>query len=381
VKRIFRPTALTIFVLLGVLGCASPSPAGSVDSASTLNLVSQSFVDPDNGWAVAAACPRDASSSASFACRTVVYATVDGGRTWSTTARIIMSPKKIRFVDHLTGWLIGSIGEKCGPNVCPNVVMLSQDGGKSWDRVSTVSGELVDAAAFSRNDAWVLGQVCADAAGCSAEFVRTTTAGQTWDNRDLPLVGGGFHLERFGTNSGWIGGTINGGLGTALLGTLDGGSTWNPLPLPCQGGWSRFDFTSASAGWLVCSPDAASGSAGAIGQVYQTSDAGRTWSRLGPVADPSGSTGSDPKVDQDPIGGLRFVSPDLGWLALADGRLFESDDGGRSWRKILTIAAGVRELQFVNSSTGWILGQSQVWSTTDSGKTWTTAVVIPNPSS
>ena len=42
--------------------------------------------------------------------------------------------------------------------------MRSQDGGKKWDRVSTVSGELVDAAAFSGNDAWALGQLRGESA-------------------------------------------------------------------------------------------------------------------------------------------------------------------------------------------------------------------------
>ena len=370
--RIFRPIALAVLIFV-VVGCSRQNSPGP--GPTTQKLVSQSFVDSENGWVAAAECPTTASSSVSFACRSVIYRTVDGGRTWSVSARIIMSPKKISFTDQQTGWLVGSIGEKCGPNVCPNVVMLSQDGGKSWNRVSTVSGELVDVVAFSGNDAWALGQVCDAVARCSAELVRTTSAGQIWDNRDLPLAGADFHLERFGVANGWVGGTLSGGVGTEMLGTPDGGATWRALALPCQGGSSRFDFISATAGWLICSPSSSKTTGGAVGQIYQTVDAGRSWTDLGVVSDPSTPSTVRGAAAPDPIGGLRFSSPDRGWLVLADGRLFATDDGGQSWRKELTVAAGGRDVQFVTPTTGWILGQNQIWWTADAGKTWTAAFV------
>jgi photosystem II stability/assembly factor-like uncharacterized protein len=310
----------------------------------------------------------------------VVYVTVDAGRTWSTAGRTLLSPKKVHFVDQKTGWLIGSIGEKCGSAICPNVVMLSDDGGKTWNRVSTVSGELVDETAFSGNEAWALGQVCHDAAQCSAEFVRTTTAGQIWDNQNLPLVGRDFHVERYGRTVGWVGGTVDGGQGTALLRSVDGGSTWAPVTLPCQGSWSRFDSFSAKDGWLICSPDAAGAVAISIARIYRTSDGGETWSQLTTITDSSGPTLLDGKAGKDPVGGFHFASIDIGWLALSDGRLFGTDDGGRTWRKVLTDAGGFLDVQSVDHAQGWLLGQRQVWRTTDTGKTWTATTVVSTQS-
>ena len=368
-KRALQQTVLTFIATCLIVSCSSSPFGASSGGALSQRLVSQSFVDADVGWAVASECPANATSAASVACRSIIYQTVDAGRTWSVAAHFLLSPKKIRFVDRETGWLIGSIGEKCGSNICPNVVMRSEDGGRNWDRVSTVSGELVDAVAFSRNDAWALGQVCGVAGGCGAEFVRTTTAGQIWDNQELPVIGGGFHLERFGRLSGWIGGDADGASGSVLLGTVDGGSTWNSFKNPCLGSWSRFDFESVNNGWLLCSPSAASVATGAVGSIYRTNDAGRSWSALGSLSDPSGQA-ADPGTPVDPIGDFRFSSATAGWLALRDGRLFGTEDGGRTWQKVLADAGALQEVEFVDANRGWVLGGTQVWRTTDSGKTW-----------
>jgi photosystem II stability/assembly factor-like uncharacterized protein len=379
VRRILKQIALAVSAAVVVVGC-SPAPFGASSNGAVFQrLISQSFVDADNGWAVASECPSETGSTASVACRSIVYGTVDSGRTWSVVAHFLLSPKRIRFVDRETGWLIGSIGEKCGSNTCPNVVMLSQDGGKKWDRVSTVSGELVDAVAFSRNDAWAIGKVCGAAAGCNAEFVRTTTAGQIWDNQELPLIGSGFHLERFGRLSGWVGGVVADGPGTAMLGTVDGGSTWASLRIPCQGTWSRFDFRSPRDGWLICSPAASTGTI-TVGSVYHTSDAGRSWLALATVSDPPGPADKS-SASIEPVGGFRFSSDTAGWLALRDGRLFGTDDGGRTWRKVLADAGGLQDVDFVDANRGWVLGESQVWRTMDSGKTWSAIAVVASPSS
>ncbi|HLZ10242.1 MAG TPA: hypothetical protein VKT80_16755, partial [Chloroflexota bacterium] len=300
-RRALQQIIVAFGVACVVVGCSSAPLGGTSGGPMSQRLISMSFVDADVGWAVASECPSNSSSATSVACRSIIYGTVDSGRTWSVVAHFLLSPKSIRFVDRQTGWLIGSVGEKCGSNTCPNVVMRSQDGGKTWDRVSTVSGELIDAAAYSRNDAWALGQVCGVAGGCGAELVRTITAGEIWDNQELPLTGSAFHVTRFGPHSGWITGSVDGGAGSALLGTVDGGSTWTNLTNPCRGAWSRVYFGSANDGWLLCSPVPVTGGTGAVGLVYQTSDAGRSWSALASVVDESTQT-TGSTASSDPFG-------------------------------------------------------------------------------
>jgi photosystem II stability/assembly factor-like uncharacterized protein len=374
VGRVYRRIIL-VAILLSVVACANPNSSGSSVGGYTRQLVSQSFVDANNGWALAAECPDDAKSSASFACRSIVYGTSDGGQNWATDARVLLTPKQFRFVDRQTGWLIGSIGKKCGPSVCPNVVMLSVDGGKTWNRVSTVSGELLDLAALSGNDAWAVGRICSDAVNCHAELVKTTTAGQIWDNREVAFTGRDVRLERAGTSAGWVGGTVEGGTGPTLFATVDAGSSWSPLTEPCQGGSTSFDFINPSVGWLICFTSGTKADQNGIGQAYRTSDGGQTWSRLGPV---TGSPAASPvaATQSAPSAGLRFVSADQGWLALTDGRLFATADGGQTWRKAADLAPGLVDLTFFDSTNGWALGVGQIWRTRDSGASWTPVSVI-----
>jgi photosystem II stability/assembly factor-like uncharacterized protein len=327
-----------------------------------------------------AQCQAPTAAPSAGACRTLIYQTSDGGTTWRATTHVLLTPKKIQFVDPKTGWLIGSIGESCGADVCPNVVMLSTDAGATWNRVSTVTGALVDEAATSANDYWALGRVCKDQTSCTAVLVVTTSAGNLWDNRELPLAGQEFHLQRLSPTSSWISGVASVPDGPpTLLRSTDAGATWATFVMPCHGPGTLFDFATRLNGWLLCQDQAQSNSA--IGALYRSDDGGRSWQAMAtlrsaaPAATPVLATPTG-----DDASGLVFTSVRDGWISLSSGRLLATHDGGQTWLTVLHADEPLAAIQFVDPQHGSALGNHDLWLTSDAGATWHKVAIISKES-
>jgi photosystem II stability/assembly factor-like uncharacterized protein len=111
-----------------------------------------------------------------------------------------------------------------------------------------------------------------------------------------------------------------------LYRSTDGGATWLPMPQPSFPVADAF-FLDPTEGWAV-SESPATGLGSAV--LYQTSDAGRTWSRIGPLPT------SSPMSWVFGVGNYRVT-----FSRNADGTL-----------------------------TGWYVGQGELYSTRDLGKTW-----------
>jgi len=355
---------LGIVLLLLLAGCEEPVPVGPL-SPSTLpteaRLTSLSFVDPSHGWVVAADCSGESGSS-SGACRALVYATTNGGRSWSPDGRLLLVPRRMQFTDQETGWLVGGIGQRCGNSTCPNVVMQSTDAGRTWQRTSTTSVDLIDLSFASPRDGWILGQACATSTSCTATLVSTDSAGQTWSNQQLPLSGHGFHLDRLNPSVGWVGGITNGQ--AVLIATSDGGGHWERLDTPCRGESLAFAFPSASQGWLACS--GGNGSRPAASALYRTTDGGRSWqSMASPLVAASTGAPGDAAVTA-----LGFASPTDGWIVDDGGAVLRTRDGGQTRMRSLAANQPVAAGLFLDAAHGWFAGGQAVWATRDGGTTW-----------
>jgi photosystem II stability/assembly factor-like uncharacterized protein len=71
---------------------------------------------------------------------------------------------------------------------------------------------------------------------------------------------------------------------------------------------------------------------------------------------------------------LRFADELNGWAGAETGKLFNTTDGGTTWNeKPLPSSGSVMDIDFVNSSTGWLvtLEDHYLLKTTDGGETWT----------
>jgi photosystem II stability/assembly factor-like uncharacterized protein len=358
--------AIALLLILGLLlvACEEPRPLPA-SSPSTLppgsHLTSLSFVDAAHGWVVASNCDPGKATPATSACRALVYATVDGGQSWSPGARLLLVPRKIQFVDESTGWLIGSIGQQCGNSPCPNVVMRTTDAGRTWERTSTTSADLVDLSFASHRDGWVLGRQCATPSTCKAVLVSTQSDGQSWTNQELPVTGA-LQLDRASPAIGWIGGIENGR--AVLLGTRDDGKTWERIGLPCGEGAVAFDFQSRTDGWLVCS--GSTQTRPGDDTVYRTADAGQTWRAVSSVAVAQANdrqSGGAPRVIH--------VSSSDAWILDGRGNVLVTRDGGKSWEIVLKAGGPLVGATLVDGMHGWAVGGQTIWRTNDAGRTWT----------
>jgi photosystem II stability/assembly factor-like uncharacterized protein len=167
--------------------------------------------------------------------------------------------------------------------------------------------------------------------------------------------------------------------------TWDGGQHWSDVHVPGLSGDVLAGFMTASSpnpGTLVlaigdggssygtCSDPAGSASR-AIGDIAVSSNAGRTWHT---------SAFPDCSVPTQ----ISFINARSGFAVSRSGRdvkselLYETIDGGQSWRRIGTLPKP-GPIDFTTRRSGWLHGGNTIYRTSDGGKTWqhTTACAQP----
>jgi photosystem II stability/assembly factor-like uncharacterized protein len=179
-----------------------------------------------------------------------------------------------------------------------------------------------------------------------------------------------------------VGWAVN-GLGFYM--TWDGGRRWSDVHVPGLSGDSMANFmgaSSPSSRTLVLAlgggsssdgtcADLAGGSSLPIGHVAISSDAGRSWRT---------SSFPDCRVPTQ----ISFINARNGFAvsdsgrAVTPGLLYETADGGRSWRRV----GGLPKpgpIDFTSTERGWLLARNQIYRTSDGGKTWQRTDVCKQP--
>jgi hypothetical protein len=158
----------------------------------------------------------------------------------------------VQFVGSSQGWVVGS-----------DRILHTADGGQHWvtQYLTSTSAGLATVDFADASHGWVVG---------GTTILATTDGGAHW--RALPEPCDPIRAVHFFSSSDGIavagGGVPYPGVpsewGGVLLGTTDGGAHWHRLPSPRA--VQSACFTSAQHGWL-----------GAGGNIYGTSNGGRTW--------------------------------------------------------------------------------------------------------
>jgi len=198
-----------------------------------------------------------------------------------------------------------------------------------------------------------------------------------WKVSDLPRGKGGRLIIQFtSVREGWLADRMN------LWRTLDGGLNWD-LVYSSNESVESFQFVDSGNGFLMISRG-----------LFKTEDGGRSWRRLlTPLAFPRGtlrafrfSTGG--KVGWI-VGGIyrpvtreelsRSPYPNYGIVALpndlygvAEGVIFRTDDGGRTWHEQFR-SRDVHmflDLSFIDPRRGVALADTDVFYTEDGGRSW-----------
>jgi photosystem II stability/assembly factor-like uncharacterized protein len=223
--------------------------------------------------------------------------------------------------------------------------------------------------------------------------VQVGSSGWQWGN-PLPQ-GNTVRAMSFAGPAGYAAGDFG-----TLLRTADGGSTWTGLlsgtfsdlttvqaidgdSLFAGGGcvarrsddggatFRRVAFTPAesscrqplAAGWFV--NEQTGFLALADGTIFRTDNNGDTFAQKTPLPDTAAPGG---RVTQD----IRFLTDQIGVGATAGGRIYRTTDGANSWTVVNTTDRTVHSFAFVDAAHGFAVGDGSLFLTTaDGGATWT----------
>lgn len=297
---------------------------------------------PGRAYLAVTASPNEYSSAGST---TRVFATGDGGRTWTESAPVRAAgyARQLSFADPRDGWLLVSEGAAMDRN--PVQVYRTTDGGANWSLTAQSPPINSDSdigipvvcdktgITFASAVAGWLTSACA--VRLSGELLVSRDGGVTWGSDPLPVpssacADGGCEVTgpQFIDGTAFL--TVETDTGaTDLLVSRDLGQTWQYVPLPpgyaaAKYPYPQVEFFDARRGVLV-----SAGSQGTIGSVfYTTADGGQTWTAV-----PQGVHFTQPGAAID------FVSPLAGfaWALAGDTNsaspppVYETTDSGRTW--------------------------------------------------
>lgn len=144
-----------------------------------------------------------------------------------------------------------------------------------------------------------------------------------------------------------------------LLKTTDGGATWSGLPVGTFGGLTTVQALDASTVF-----------AGGGCVARRSTDGGRSFTaiRFTPVE----------VACRAGLRDLSFVTGDVGYLLLDDGRVFATEDGGNAFAPRTAVpetraaggSAAPAEIAFLDASTGYATSGNQVFQTRNGGGSW-----------
>jgi photosystem II stability/assembly factor-like uncharacterized protein len=221
-----------------------------------------------------------------------------------------------------------------------------------------------------------------------AYILRTADGGLTWLDATPPGVTGIGYITSFFLDAAkaWFILPAPDYTTGILYHTTNGGLTWKSVPVPFSGG--SLQFLDAQTGRMLAALGAGAGSEAVA--VFQSSDAGATWSRVY-VNDPTVAGAGDSLPLSGIKNGVTFLDAARGWVTGSvpmDGYvyLFRTQDGGQTWaHQAVNLPAGFEAAQtdagaprFFSATNGIFyaglyaaVSATVFYHTTDGGATWT----------
>jgi photosystem II stability/assembly factor-like uncharacterized protein len=235
---------------------------------------------------------------------------------------------KLQFTSPLEAWAVGELPPG-GQGASSYSLVHSHDGGRSWQEIPDFGGYNAEPVfSFSGpQNGWVIQPQIPEA---EITVMHTNDGGSNWQTLFKDELGHFNSIHFFSDRLGYaVGATsltaiIEGRTDSNFYRTLDGGNTWKSAPLPSVGYISQMVFLTPDVGWIA-------GAEGPVGglrtaAVLTTTDGGNHWERS--VVETS--------RDVAEISDLSFSSASRGWLTawnynFEGTSLFSTTDGGKSW--------------------------------------------------
>lgn len=191
-----------------------------------------------------------------------MFITNDAGVTWRETLLYRPTDFKnghpeflsIRFADKKRGLVVGSVLDR-NSNVIDSLVMRTEDGGETWQRVMVPSKtELFHLDYNGSSHGWIVGD--------EGVILATADGGNTWKLQNSKTKGALYNVDFRDDDLGYVVGEKG-----VILRTEDGGLNWQRVQATTTSTLMRVDFPDDKNGWIV----------GYDGSVMRSSDKGRTW--------------------------------------------------------------------------------------------------------
>ena len=309
------------------------------------------MVDASNGWAIGDA---------------YILHTYDGGASWySVTPPGISAVRSGFFQNSSKGWVLST-----------DSIYRTVDGGATWAQHNVpFNGGYLQF--LDDVNGFVLSGELSGMHKHAVSLYQTSDGGATWTlkyaidpslpNNSLPFSGHKNGMTVRDTSTGWVGGYVPIPGFVYLYKTTNGGVTWAQQPIALPPGYESADINVTAPTFFGLNdailPVWATGGAGSAMFIYVTHDGGGTWTR----------TGSIPSQGNRAVD---FISMNDGFAW--NGALQATHNSGGSWSQItpnVNFSDGVPSMDFVSTTTGWILqyavnGGTPLYRTTDGGATW-----------
>lgn len=191
------------------------------------------------------------------------------------------------------------------------------------------------------------------AAGDFGTLLKTTDGGTSWSGLPVGTFAGLTSVQALDADTVFAGG------GCVARRSVDGGKTFTairftPVETGCRVGLRDLSFVTRDAGYLLLGD----------GSVFTTSDGG---TQFAPRTAVPGTTAAGGTAAP---GALAFLDVAKGYATSA-GRIFQTLDGGVSWREVAGDPRAIAALLFADAQHGFAVGQNGLLlRTDDGGATW-----------
>jgi photosystem II stability/assembly factor-like uncharacterized protein len=332
-----------------------PPPIVTTPSINDLQMI-----DPTNGWAIGNA---------------YVLRTADGGATWYNVSMPNVSSFGSGFFQTASkGWVFGT-----DANIGTVSLFRTTNGGTTWTAYNNLPFNGGALQFLDDLNGFVMSGLGSGMHKQAIQLYQTSDGGATWvlkyaidptqPNNTLPFGGLKQGMTFRDTSTGWIGGYIPTTGFIYLYKTTNGGTSWAQQVLPIPPGYESADMNTTAPTffgpndavlpvWMTTG----------IGQrdlfLYSTHDGGATWNYSSSFARNTNTT--------------EFVSMRDAFNWNTGNFIQATSDGGATWRQLTSNAnfgEGVREMDFVSTTTGWVIDMDEnantaLYRTTDGGFTW-----------
>ncbi len=268
--------------------------------------------------------PVDANTVYSTSTYSTLIKTTNGGSTWSNLfssfTNILMYD--VQALSHSLIFTTGAL------NVNEPYIGKSTNGGLNWEFLPTIIKYIEKIFFVNEQTGWVGGMM---------GLAKTTNGGISWNEHSE--ISASSAIQFLNAQTGW---SIN---SIYINKTTNGGSNWSTVSF--QNGLVDFRFINDATGFAIAYN----------GELHKSTNGGNNWSSISN----GGFTAKS----------CAFIN-EANMIAVSNSNnVYRTTNAGLNWTNI-SMGFQVERLKFINSLTGWAVGDENVATTTNGGINWIT---------